>query len=135
MKRKSKSLLLAYKTKEMLDMFLSELKVVSVNENWIDEKEDFMIEWMLCFIKEKTKSIDVAFIMHFDQLGYKWFRSLSFVEELPTQLVNDHMMFRLVKPNGKEFSVDLNKVKSELDEDHNYARLKLSKALTIFFHQ
>lgn len=113
-------------------MYLGNVKVVSINEDWIDEKEKFILEWMTHFLKEKNKQIDIAFIMFFNQLGYNWFRALSFVKELPTSYVKDHMLFRLVKDDESEFTFDLNQLQNELEESPVSIYLELGKTLSKF---
>jgi hypothetical protein len=118
----------------MFDLYLGDyVKVVSVNEEWIDDKEKFVLEWMTHFIKEKNKGIDVAFIMFIDQLGYNWLRSLSFVKELPTGLIKDTMPMRLDRDNGNIVAFDLNKVEDDLHESPKETYLKLGKELAVFF--
>lgn len=116
-------------------MYLEEFKIVSVNEEWLTDKEKFVVEWIHHFINEREKSVEVAFIIFFDQLGYNWLRSLSFVKELPTVLVKDHMVFRLVKSNGETILIDLNKIKRDLEESVNHTYLELGKSLTLFFQK
>lgn len=118
----------------MFDMFLGQNKVVSIREDLVDDKEKFVLEWISNFITEKDKTIEVAFIIHFDRLGYKWFRSCVFVPELSKELVKDNDQFCMVK-GDKVFSLSLKETKEKLNESMVDTYVELTKKIFLFFQE
>lgn len=91
------------------------------------------MEWVRHLITERNKSIEVAFIMLVDRMGYGWLRCLYFEKELPKEIISKTDMTLRLVDGLKECVIDLMEEKENLSTSTKETYFQLGKKLGAFF--